>query len=152
MITQKNSAKAIILDRQNVLLLKKVYEDGQIIYTLPGGTQEPGEVLSDTVIREVYEEAAAHVEVLDIACIYEHMHASRTTENSIKHKLEFAFLCRIIEPYEPQNGLYPDPHQVAVEWVNIDALNELTLNPLALADLIPDLSLSATTVYLGKVS
>lgn len=151
MVTQKNSAKAVILDSGKVLMLRKEYEDGTTLFTLPGGTQEPGEILSETVVREVYEEVAARVEVVELAHVYEHQHQSRKVPEITKHKLEFAFVCRLIEAYHPRNGEQPDPHQVAVEWIDIEALGNINLNPAQLAEIIPGLLLSQQQIYLGEV-
>lgn len=152
MVKQKNSAKAVIFNNEKVLMLRKEYEDGTLSYTLPGGTQEPGEELDKTVIREVYEETGAKVEVLDLVNVYEHKHHSRGNPDIIKHKLEFAFLCRFSEPYELHNGEDPAPHQVAVQWIDVDLLNGLNLNPTKLAEIIPSLSLSEQRIYLGDIS
>lgn len=152
MIIQKNSAKAVIFEGRKLLMLRKEYEDGTNVYTLPGGTQEPGEALSEAVVREVYEEVGAKVDVLDLVKVYEHQRLSRTTPDVIKSKLEFAFLCRLTEAYVPHNGEAPDSHQVAVEWINLDVLGQHKHSPAALVDIIPSLLLPSQAVYLGKLN
>jgi len=151
MIYSKNSAKAIIINNDKILLLKKRYEDNQISYTLPGGTQEPGETLEQTVVREVYEEVAARVSVSRLINVYEHSRVSRKDPAIIKHKIEFAFLCQLEEVYQPQMGVHPDPHQVAVEWIHNDLLPELTLSPERLSEILSIDSFTESNIYLGKV-
>jgi len=150
-ISTRNSAKAIIIKEQKILLLKKQYEDGLVIYTLPGGTQETGESLEQAVIREAYEEVAAHVSVIDLVNIYEHRRPSRKETNVIKHKVEFAFLCRLEGEYKPAMGTHPDPHQVAVEWIDMHALADLPLYPAKLSEILATFVQPSRKIYLGNV-
>lgn len=152
MIRSKNTAKAIIIDNDRVLLLKKKYDDGSIMYTLPGGTQEPGESLEQAVIREAYEEAAAKVSVSKLLNIYEHQRHSKTQQGKITHKIEFAFLCHLEALYQPKMGHHPDPHQVAVEWKKIDQLAQLTLSPKRLSEIIARYMTLDANIYLGDIS
>ena len=100
MINSRNSAKAIIISNDSVLLSKKQYDDGSILYTLPGGTQEAGESLENAVIREVFEEVAAKVSITKLVNIYEHQRDSKKHFGDISHKIEFAFLCPIVNSRE----------------------------------------------------
>lgn len=152
MIHSKNSAKAIIIDNDKVLLLKKKYDDGSIIYTLPGGTQESGETLEQAVIREVYEEVAAKVSVIKLLNVYEHQRNSKKHHDDISHKIEFAFLCHLEEVYQPKMGDIPDPHQVAVEWKNVNHLTQLTLSPKRLPEIITRYMTLDANIYLGDIS
>ena len=152
MIHSRISAKAIIIDNDKVLLSKKKYDDGSIIYTLPGGTQEPGESLEQAVIREVYEEVAAKVSVIKLLNIYEHQRNSKKHYGNIIHKIEFAFLCHLKEVYQPKMGDIPDPHQVAVEWQKIDCLAQLTLSPKRLPEVIKRYMTLDANIYLGDIS
>jgi len=152
MINSRNSAKAIIIDNDRVLLSKKQYDDGSITYTLPGGTQEPGESLENAVIREVYEEVAAKVSVIKLLNIYEHQRNSKKHHGDISHKIEFGFLCQLEEDYHPVMGAAPDSHQVAVEWKQIDTLSKLTLSPKRLAEIIIRHITSDANIYLGNIS
>lgn len=149
MVKSKNCAKAVIFQNEEVLLIKKQYENGLVVYTLPGGTQEAGESLQNTVIREALEEVAAKVEVKGLLSLYEHTRASKTQPNELKHKIEFAFLCEIIGDYTPQNGCHPDPHQHSVEWMALNALEQLTLDPPVLSDILQSRTLPDKPVYLG---
>lgn len=146
----RNTAKAIILEADKVLLLRKEYDDGQTIYTLPGGGQDIGETLEQAVIREVYEEVAAHVKVLGLANIYEHRRTSRSKPELIRHKVEFAFICQLMPPYQPAMGHHPDPHQVAVEWIETRLLNSIDLYPQALEEILQSCQLTKNPVYLGE--
>lgn len=58
----KNSAKALIIE-DGAILLQRCQIAGQTVHLLPGGTQEHGEALGDTVRREVLEETGMQVRV-----------------------------------------------------------------------------------------
>lgn len=152
MIRSKNTAKGVLLKNDSVLLIKKSYADGRVVYTLPGGTQELGEPLEQTVIREVWEEVGAEVEVDSLAKVYEHQRPSKSTPGDIKHKIEFAFLCRLIEPYTPHNGVHPDPSQTGVEWIPLSDLTNKALDPTPLASLLRDVIDCSGSQYQNLIS
>ena len=58
----RNSAKAIIVKDSKVLLTKNEDNEG-VFYLFPGGGQEHGETLPETVKRECLEEIGQQVEV-----------------------------------------------------------------------------------------
>jgi len=152
MINSRNSAKAVIIRNNSVLLLKKQYEDGSIKYTLPGGTQEPGEALEMSVIREAYEEVAANITVIKLLNIYEHQRNSKKIAGNVSHKIEFAFLCNVSDDYEPKMGSEQYSHQISVEWINIDSLVKYDLSPPRLAEVIVPYNKTADNIYLGDIS
>ncbi|MDX1348058.1 MAG: NUDIX domain-containing protein [Thiomicrorhabdus chilensis] len=149
MVKSKNCAKAVIIQNDKMLLIKKQYENGEVVYTLPGGTQEAGESLQNTVKREALEEVAAKIEVKGLLSLYEHTRPSKTQPNELKHKVEFAFLCEIMGDYSPQNGFHPDPHQHSVEWISLSALKGLSLDPPILSTILQTHTLPDKPVYLG---
>lgn len=60
---------ALIIKGNSILLVE--YNDNGIHYNLPGGGAELGETIIEGVIREVYEETTAEVEVGPLALVYE---------------------------------------------------------------------------------
>ena len=136
----KNSAKALVIRDHQILLLKKQYDDGAEKYTLPGGTQEPGETLVQALVRECDEEIGIQVQVAELCAVYEHRHPSNSRPGSIRHKVEFAFRCLVPEDYQPHCGPKPDSHQVGVEWHALDALPDLNLSPSQLAETVSGIS------------
>jgi 8-oxo-dGTP diphosphatase len=151
-IKMYNTAKAIIFDGDNVLLIRKEYEDGRILYTLPGGSQNPGETLQETLIRELYEEVAATVVIIDLVKVYEHQLTSKSDPELLKHKVEFAFLCEIAGAYSPVMGPQPDPHQTEVLWVSKSSLPTINLYPHELKNILLYDALPATGNYLGEIN
>ena len=147
-----NTAKAVIFDGDDALLIKKEYEDGRIVFTLPGGSQNPGETMEETVKREVYEEVAATVKVIDLVQVYEHRQISKKDPELVKHKVEFAFYCQIEGPYTPVLGQHPDPHQTDVLWINKHKLSGLNLYPNELKNILLHDFSPGSFNYLGKVN
>ena len=147
-----NIAKAVITDGQNVLMLMKEYENGPTLYTLPGGRQIPGESLEEAVMRHTQEELAASVRVLGLLGVYEHNHPARKNPKTIQYHVEFAFLCELMEPYEPIMGHSPDPHQISVEWIHKASLSKLALHPEELERILKSFKLPDPSAYLGVIS
>ncbi len=68
----RNSAKAIIIHQGKLLLTKNKDNDG-FFYLFPGGGQEHGEVLKETLKRECIEELGVQVEVQDLVYVREYI-------------------------------------------------------------------------------
>jgi ADP-ribose pyrophosphatase YjhB (NUDIX family) len=147
-----NTVKGIIFNTEEVLLIKKEYEDGRILYTLPGGGQEPGETLEETLSRELYEEIAASVKIVDLVGVYEYKQNSNRDPGLLKHKVEFAFYCHIEGPYSATMGPHPDPHQTDVVWIHRQSLNEINLYPVELKDILLQEMLPGRRIYMGEIN
>jgi 8-oxo-dGTP diphosphatase len=98
------------------------------LWNLPGGRQQPGELLVETVVREFYEETQLRVRAGELAYVSESYDGDR-------HFLNATFLVEPIDksPFDPSTGsgqaelrmtLGEGDHVVAVEWVPIDAVRE----------------------------
>lgn len=130
----RNTAKAICYNnRGDILMLKKVYEDGAFVYTLPGGSQEPGESILSALIRECEEEIAATVVPGQLHYICEYIKTSRTPEKPLRHKVEFGFKCTLPDGYTPQMGIAPDSHQAEVLWLSLEQLKTEACTPDSLS-------------------
>lgn len=68
----RNSAKALII-RENQLLCTKNKDQWGVFYLLPGGGQEPGENLPDTLRRECREEIGAGIVIGELRYIREYI-------------------------------------------------------------------------------
>lgn len=60
---------ALILDQGRILLVKRKYEPGKGLWSLPGGLVDLGEKTKDAVVREVEEETGLRVEIGDMLSI-----------------------------------------------------------------------------------
>ena len=62
---------AIVTNQAQLLMVRRAKDPGRGLWTIPGGHVEPGEYLSDALVREVREETALQVEVDDLVGILE---------------------------------------------------------------------------------
>lgn len=63
----RNSVRALIVRKDRVLLLRKRSRNGQQRYAMPGGGQDRGETLHESLLRECREEIAAKVDIIGMA-------------------------------------------------------------------------------------
>jgi 8-oxo-dGTP diphosphatase len=120
---------ALIIKDDSILLVE--YNDNGIHYNLPGGGAEPGETIIEGVIREVYEETTAEVEVGPLALVYELAPHNQSGEYlaTEKHGLHLIFECVIKNDSIPRLPENPDLHQSAVKWISIDEFDSILLIP-----------------------
>ena len=104
------------------------------LWNLPGGRQQPGELLVETVVREFYEETRLRVRAGELAYVSESYDGDR-------HFLNATFLVELVEkssfdrlrvtpgessitPGETRMTTGEGDHIVAVEWVPLEAVRE----------------------------
>ncbi|MCG8611596.1 MAG: NUDIX domain-containing protein [Pseudomonadales bacterium] len=145
----RNTVRAVILQGDNILLLKKVDEDGSTCFALPGGGQVVGETLEVALLRECLEEIGVQVQIDKLLKVVDFFKVKSQNPPIQRHLVDFLFLCRIDKSYNPQNGPVPDKHQVAVQWVALDALRELTFTPGYLSDYLGNFDLKTNGAHLG---
>lgn len=91
----RNSAKAVIQKEGHVLLTKNIDAEG-IFYLFPGGGQEHGEVLVQTIKRECLEETDYQVIVGELLHIREYIGKNHEHAHDRDfHQIEFYFVCTI---------------------------------------------------------
>ncbi|HEX3023208.1 MAG TPA: NUDIX domain-containing protein [Lachnospiraceae bacterium] len=76
--TVRNSAKALII-KEGKMLAIKINDNDDIFYIMPGGGQEAGEGLTDTVRREVAEELGIDVIPQSLQFVIEGANGKPTT-------------------------------------------------------------------------
>ncbi|MCM3627118.1 NUDIX domain-containing protein [Paenibacillus glycanilyticus] len=148
----RNSAKAIIIRDQKILLTVNKDDEG-LFYIFPGGGQEAGENLHDAVKRECLEELGEGVTVGDL--MYTREYIGRNHEyaewDSEMHQVEFYFECALMaEQPTFENVTIPDSNQVGIEWIEIDKLDEFRVYPKAIVQ--PIKSMDRDMRYLGDVN
>jgi ADP-ribose pyrophosphatase YjhB (NUDIX family) len=100
-----------------VLLVASRYANHeQPLWNLPGGRQRPGELLVDTVAREVLEETGYRVRVGELAYVSESYDS-----NDGVHFINATFLIEI-ESESAAPGTGSDDHIVNTSWVSIAEL------------------------------
>jgi len=108
-------ATGLAIHDGRVLLVASTYRSHpQPLWNLPGGRVAPGELLRDTVVREVHEETGLRATVSELAYVSE-------SYDEVRHVLNATFAIDVTGSVTaPQS----DDHVVAVEWVAIDRLAE----------------------------
>ena len=147
----RNTARALILQDNNILLLRKDgYEQGER-FALPGGGQDLGETLEQALHRECLEEIGSRIEIHDLVYVADCFKPRDTPPGSTRHLVEFLFACTVPDDYIPKNGHHPDKHQVEVVWASLDKLAGMSLYPRSLGQHLADSSANSGPVYLGTI-
>ncbi len=138
-----NSIKAIIIDNTRLLVVHMRSPEGNEYYTLPGGKQEPNELMIDALKREVREETGYSVEPKSLLFIREGF-------NEETHRIEFMFICNIVgEKVEPTEC---DANQIGVKWISIDNILHEELYPADMRNIIKRHFLGKSNdIYLGEM-
>ncbi len=149
----RNSAKAIIIKDEKLLAIK-MQGGGGVFYILPGGGQEHGENLRQTLERECLEEIGAKVEIGELLFIREYIGKNHefAVHHAEAHAIDFMFSCTVDEETF-ENGSNPDKEQVGVEWLPIKELLQYNLFPRALrTHLISYFEGQKDATYLGDIN
>ena len=128
-IFNRNAARAIVLDGEDILLL---YTERYHDYTIPGGGLDEGEKVITGMIRELEEETGAkNIRDIEPFGIYEEFRPWYKDNADVVHMISYCYSCKVDrelgetahEQHEVKNGMRP-------VWMNIyDAIahNEKTI-------------------------
>ena len=149
----RNSAKAIIIRENSLLVIRKTSSEGGYS-VVPGGGQKNFETLIQALQRECLEEINSSVEVGDLLFIREYFSDNHEFADEAEHvhQVEFYFECSIDGDNVPCQGTSPDPGQVEVTWVPIDNLDSVNLYPKAIIPILQSGLQTAHPIYLGDVN
>lgn len=114
-----------ISDGRLLMVASRYRNHAQPLWNLPGGRQQPGELLAETVVREVFEETGLRVEAGEVAYVSE-------SYDGDTHYLNAAFVVKLIDGgialplslSKGQGDTAAADHIVAVEWVPIEQVAE----------------------------
>ena len=142
----RNSAKAIVINDGKLLVNRCVSRFGEY-YALPGGGQHTGEMLTETVQRELLEETGYSVKPLRLSGIYERISQEHGDQTS--HKIYFIFLCSLLGG-TPKTPTEQDNYQVGMEWIDLKDISRKNLFPRAIRDNISGLTGYGETIFIGS--
>ena len=147
----RNSVRALIVRKDQVLLLRKRNRNGAERYVLPGGGQDRGETLHGCVLRECREEIDAEVVIVGLAHVANAFKPLDAKMVSYRQQVEFIFHCELPKNYKPRQGSKPDKNQVGVEWVGLRRLDKIDLRPPGMVKLVRRAATGKGPIYAGTL-
>lgn len=142
----RNSAKAIVIHEGKMLVNRCISRFGEY-YALPGGGQRSGEMLNETVRRELLEETGYAVTPIRMSGIYERISEGHSDGNG--HKIYFIFLCRLADTVR-RTPTETDRFQVGCEWIDLKEMPYRNLFPRAIRDNLSALTGYGETIFIGS--
>lgn len=147
------SIKALVIEDDRLLVTANTGETDHF-YLLPGGGQEWGESMVETLHRECLEEVSTRVVVGDLACVRDYIGARHEFAewDAHFHQIELIFWCQR-EPGqdEPHVGSVADDFQTGVVWLPLSELDDAPLYPAELKSWLKTDPATRPT-YLGPVN
>jgi len=146
----RSAARAVII-HDGKLLATKMRDGRGVYYILPGGGQQPGERLEDTVRRECLEEVGVEVEVDRLVFVREYIGKNHdfSPRHEGFHQIEHVFVCQIKDPHAVCPGCETDNHQVGVAWLALESLALIRFYPEAIKRYFTRDGIEVPTTYLG---
>lgn len=146
----RTAARAVIIC-DGKLLATKMRDGRGIYYILPGGGQNPGETLAETVRRECMEEVGVAVEVGRLLYLREYIGKNHTfsPRHVHFHQLEAVFVCQIKDPHAVCPGTETDNHQIGVAWLALESLQHIRFYPESVKPYLIKASAEGASLYLG---
>ncbi|WP_037656380.1 NUDIX domain-containing protein [Streptomyces griseofuscus] len=114
---------AFVRDERGFLLLERRSDNGR--WGMPGGVQEIGETISQTVVREVAEETGVTVEVTGLVGIFtDPGHVIEFSDGEVRQEFSLCFRAR------PVTGeISVSSESFEVRWVDPAELSSLDMSP-----------------------
>ncbi|WP_396610676.1 NUDIX domain-containing protein [Haloferax sp. S1W] len=158
-MTPRIAARGIVVDEGKLLTVQ--YRSGDDVwYLTPGGGQQPGETLAETVRREVREETGYEVSVESLAFVRDFIPSNHGTEGDedeggdtdADHRVDHFFWCELVDD-SPSKPTVEDAMQAGVAWLSPAELSECWFFPRELTDPLQGRLESGTrdARYLGDI-
>ncbi|MEU3073918.1 NUDIX domain-containing protein [Streptomyces laurentii] len=137
------SVVAFVQDGQGRVLMIQRSDNGR--WALPGGGHDAGESISDTVVREVWEETGINAEVVDVSGIYtDPGHVMAYDDGEVRQQFSICFRAR------PTGGeVRTSSETTQVRWVAPADLVELDVHPTMRLRIEHAMDRTRTAPYIG---
>lgn len=148
----RSTAKAIIINKDKVLINKCFDKYNGEYYSLPGGGQHTYETLHEAVIRECLEETGYTVIPKRFIALCEEICENPKAKDLYPeyiHKMYHIFLCEIVDDI-PKKPIEIDEMQVSSEWIAIENLDKIRILPSVLNENIIKMIKSQDPIFLGS--
>jgi len=117
---------AVVPDGNRVLLVRRAYEPGQGLWSVPGGLVEVGETVEEAVKREVEEETGVAVSVDRLIAVLDNI----VRDEDGKVRFHYVLIDYLAHPVGGEAR--PSKETLDVRWVNLEDLKNLQLTKTAL--------------------
>ena len=149
----RNTAKAVIIQNDKILLQECDFGDHIKCYLLPGGGQKFGETLKQTLKRECKEELGAKVEAGDLIWTREYISANHEfADEGDAHNVEFYFKCSLKTTPDETKALKPDKVQVGIQWIDLSDIAHINIYPKSIIPVLQTLEFNKYPLYAGDVN
>ncbi len=148
------AAKAIIVEENQLLCVVK-QSKGRTKHLLPGGGQQHGETLYDTLRRECLEELGVAISVEQVLFVREFIANNHYERNQLPdfHQVEIMFKCILKEPIDEQfctKSKTLDLNQIGLVWMPIEQLPHCCFYPQQLIPYLTKMPMQ-TPIYIGDI-
>lgn len=129
----RTQARGLIVHDRSVALIR-IRKNDLERWVLPGGGQDEGESLPQTVRRECREELGLSVDVGPLRMIREFVpkNHDRSTSPFSVQCIDFIFRCSVAGAAQLNLGSQPDEEALEARWIDIDEALSLPLYPAVL--------------------
>lgn len=131
-------------DGQTQVLLMRYNYGGQDVFALPGGNPDRGEILTQTIIREIREELGVSVELGEMILAGEMLLSERNDD-----VLHVVFAARNLKGEPTLNS--NETTALNLVWIPVNELDKLNLYPNIGAKLQPWFSSATYLGYVGRI-
>jgi len=117
------AASAYVQDAEGRVLLIRRSDNG--LWALPGGILEIGETVTQTAVRETFEETGLHVDVTGMVGVYSDPgHVIAYTDGEVRQQFNLCLRAR------PVGGIIrTSAESTQVRWIGRDELDALAIHP-----------------------
>jgi ADP-ribose pyrophosphatase YjhB (NUDIX family) len=137
------SVTAVITDESGALLL--IHRTDNDLWALPGGGVDPGESVSDAVVREVQEETGLDIEVGDLSGIYTNpRHVMVYDDGEVRQQFSLCFKAVVVG-----GTIRTSCESSEVRFMPVMRLDELPIHPSMSLRIAHALDHSRVRPYIG---